>query len=272
MRQGPAWPTPDPFPSHHSHPPAHTRLSWDQEMPSQPCPNSIPVQRWVQTPCRGATRLPTPPSHGQGTGSKGRLCPALPRQCPSQAGGHCIIAWFGGSLAVRILLGKIEFLDAKKEQTHPSVVIKTTVRLPPLLLLALGKALPWEYQVGRLVVFQIQEQESGKEFLHSTRPAKGLLSSICSLQGIRGLSPSGGGGRTEYKALWGKCIYTTVPIKPPLPIFQLFSNPSSWFFPNPLQNSKSCAFIHFSSYPLYSFPQNFLQLLGVTQEPYLIKT
>lgn len=127
---------------------------------------------------------------------------------------HCL-PW--GSLAMRILLGKIEFLDAKKGQAHPSVVIKTTVRLPPLLLLALGKALPWEYQVGRLVMFQIQKQESRKEFLHSTRPAKGLLSSICSLQGIWGLSPSGGRGRTEYKALWGKCIYTTVPINPSLP-------------------------------------------------------
>lgn len=99
-RQGPAWPTPDPFLSHPSHPLAHTRLSWDQEMPSQPCAFSaakvMPVSRasLCKGGCRGATRLPTPPNHGQGTGSK--LCPALPRQSPSQAGAHGIIAWFGG--------------------------------------------------------------------------------------------------------------------------------------------------------------------------------
>lgn len=68
---------------------------------------------------------------------------------------------------MRNLLGNIEFVDAKKEQAHRSVVIKTTVRLPLLLLSALGKALPWEYQVGRLVLFQIQEQEGGKESFYT---------------------------------------------------------------------------------------------------------
>lgn len=225
----------------------------------------------------GATRLPTPAIHGQGTAAKQAL-PSLAKAIPISGWWSWLHRLLWGSLAKRILLRKIEFLDAKKEQAHPSVVTKTTVRLPPLLLLALGKALPWEYQVGRLVMFQIQEQESGKEFLHSTRPAKGLLSSICSLQRIRGLSPSGGGGRTEYKALWGKCIYTTVPIKPPRPPSATSSHCSSFHqtpaavFSTSSQNSGSCAFIHFSSYPLHSFLQNFLQLLCVTQEPYLIKT
>lgn len=124
-RQGPAWPAPHPFPAITAIP-LHSPGS-----PGDTSPKGIPVQRWVQTPHVRGTRLPKPPSHGQG--SKGRLCPALPRQFPSQAGGHGITAWPGGVWLWESCL-ETSSLGAKKEQAHPSVLIKTTVRLPHLAL------------------------------------------------------------------------------------------------------------------------------------------
>lgn len=154
----------------------------------------------------GAARLPAPSQRwaGPGHGQRRQALPRVAKAIPISgwlSGRHCQV-W--GSLATteRILLGSMEFLDAKREQAHPSTLIKTTVRLTPLLPLALDVA--WEYQVGGLVIFPNSGQEKWQgEFLHSTKAAEGQLSGICSLQGMGGPSPPGGGGRTERRAGWG---------------------------------------------------------------------
>lgn len=190
-RKGPAQPTPHPFPSHHGHPPAHSSLSWGQPCPFRaakviPAPRAPLCKGGCRSHAGGAPRLPTPPSPGQ----QRQALPSAAKAIPISGGGRGMVVMASlpafGSLAMRILLGNIEFLDAKKEQAHPSVLIKTTVRL----LSALGKALPWEYQVGRLVIFPNSEAGKWKrEFLHSSRPAKGLLSSIQQPLGDQGSFP-----------------------------------------------------------------------------------
>lgn len=166
-----------------------------------------------------ATRLPKPPSHGQG--SKGRLCPALPRQFPSQAGGHGITAWPGGVWLWESCL-ETSSLGAKKEQAHPSVLIKTTVRLPPLAL-GFGQGFTSGIPSRQTCYVPNSGAGKGKRVFTQHRPAKGLLSRICSLQGIRCLSPSEGGGRSiRLCGLSG--IYTTLPIKSLVPPSATFSH------------------------------------------------
>lgn len=200
----------------------------------------------------------------------------LPRQSPSQAGHPGVVARFGGVWQQPILLENIKFLDAKKERAHPSVLIKTTVRLTPPLPLALDMA--WEYQVGRLVIFpNLGEGKWKGEFLYGTKPAKGQLSSICSLQGTGGPSPPGGEDKTERKVGWGMWYLHHGSHQAGL-LLQLapsqrhgFHQTQAAVFPQLCKTLNSFTFTHFSSSILHSFPQNFLQFLGVTQGPCLIK-
>ena len=120
--------------------------------------------------------------------------------------------------------------------------IKTTVRLTPLLSLALDVA--WEYQVGRLVIFpNLGEGKWKGEFLHGTKPAKGQLSGIHSLRGWEVL-PHLEEGTGLNERLGGVCgIHTTVPTKQvsfswPLPSVAASIKPKQLIFSTALQNSK----------------------------------
>lgn len=233
------------------------------------------MQRRVQIPCGRSHKAAHTTQPWAGHRQQKQALPSIAKAIPISdwwSWHHCLV-W--GGLAMRILLGDIEFLDAEKEQAHPSVLIKTTVRLPPLLLSALGKALPREYQVGRLVIFPNSGAGKWKrEFLHSTRPAKGLLRSICSFRGIGGLSPSGGGGRTEYKALWGKWHLhhsshqaTSSPFSHLFPSLQLPSNPRSCFFLRPCKTLEVVPLLTFHPPHCIHFPRTFFSFWVSPKSP-----
>lgn len=123
------------------------------------------------------------------------------------------------------------------------MLIKTTVRLTPLLSLALDVA--WEYQVGRLVIFpNLAEGKWKGEILHSTKPAKGQLSGICSLWG-QGVLPHLEERTGLNERLGGvRGIHTTVPTKQvssfswPLPSVAASIKPKQLFFSTASWNSK----------------------------------
>lgn len=79
--------TPTPFPSRAL---AHTRLSWDQEMPQ-----GHPCAKTGADPMREESQgCPHHPAMGRA--AKGGSAQHCQGKSPSQAGGHGIIAWFEG--------------------------------------------------------------------------------------------------------------------------------------------------------------------------------
>lgn len=144
-RQGPAWPTPHPHPS-----PA---VPW--HTPGSPgirrCHKGIPVQRRVQTPCGRSHKAAhtTQPWAGQ----QREALPSIAKANP-----HLRL------VVMASLPGLREFgyekptrkhrVSGCQERASPSFSgYKDNCQAAPSLLSALGKALPWEYQVGRLVLF-----------------------------------------------------------------------------------------------------------------------
>lgn len=192
------------------------------------------MQRWVHTPRRRSHKAAQTPQPWAGHGQQRPAVPSIAKAIPISGWWpwHHSLAW--GSLAMRILLRSIEFGCQERASTSFSGY-KDNGQAAPSVALGFGQGFALGIPSRQTCYVPNLGAGKGKrEFLHSTRPAKGLLSSTCSLQGIRCLSPSGGRGRTEYKALcdkWYLCHTSHQVISSPFrhlfPSLQLPSNPSS---------------------------------------------